>query len=408
MKRILFVDDEQQVLDGLRNTLFRQRKVWEMTFANSGRAALELLQLGTYDVIVSDMRMPGMSGAELLQQVRASYPGMARLILSGQSTAAELAVALPVMHQFLAKPCDPVDLRDTIDCVCRVQRLLHNDVLQQLAGRVERLPGSPLLASTLQETLGCAEVSKAQVVQAIEQDVALSAKVLQLANSSYFGLSHRVHSVEKAVQQMGIATIQSLVLTARLYSAIPPELARLKAYSSLTHRALLRYRLVRAISTRSQSSDIAATSAMLLDVGQMVFGQISAVKFAKVLRAASRSQAAMANAERKAFGATHAALGAYVLGLWGLPCLITDIVARHLDPVVNDEAEVMPLASVHFAHCAVEAAYRGSGDFLSGMAPTIIARPEVAVLLDAWQRTAETVLAASPIGQSLAAEKLSA
>ena len=84
-RRILFVDDEAKVLDGLRNLLRRQRHEWDMLFALSGAAALEELAKAPVDVIVSDMRMPGMDGAELLTRVRTLYPQTARIVLSGHA-----------------------------------------------------------------------------------------------------------------------------------------------------------------------------------------------------------------------------------------------------------------------------------------------------------------------------------
>src|SRR5579859_4207949 len=115
MKRVLFVDDERRILEGLQRMLRHYRKQWEMTFANSGAEALSILAGGRYDVIVSDMRMPGMDGAQLLETVRKLYPGMIRIVLSGHTDMEAAIRAVPVAHQFLAKPCDPDKLQAAID-----------------------------------------------------------------------------------------------------------------------------------------------------------------------------------------------------------------------------------------------------------------------------------------------------
>jgi CheY-like chemotaxis protein len=75
MRRILFVDDESRILEGLQRMLRPQRQHWEMAFASSGEAALKLLEERPFDVIVSDMRMPVMDGAALLTHVRDRFPG---------------------------------------------------------------------------------------------------------------------------------------------------------------------------------------------------------------------------------------------------------------------------------------------------------------------------------------------
>jgi len=69
MKNILFVDDEPVLLDGLRRSLRSMRNEWSITFAGSGEEALKVLEKAPFDVVVSDMRMPKMDGAQLLNEV---------------------------------------------------------------------------------------------------------------------------------------------------------------------------------------------------------------------------------------------------------------------------------------------------------------------------------------------------
>jgi YesN/AraC family two-component response regulator len=83
MKRILFVDDEPKVLEDLERMLYPLRKEWCMVFASSGQEALRLLSESDYDVLITDLRMPQMSGAELLEQVITAHPQVVRMILSG-------------------------------------------------------------------------------------------------------------------------------------------------------------------------------------------------------------------------------------------------------------------------------------------------------------------------------------
>src|SRR5208337_5359055 len=83
-KRILFVDDEQSVLDGLEDLLVRYRHRWEMVFVTGAAAALDQMRKKPFDVIVTDIRMPGMDGAALLRLVSEKYPGTVRIVLSGQ------------------------------------------------------------------------------------------------------------------------------------------------------------------------------------------------------------------------------------------------------------------------------------------------------------------------------------
>src|SRR6185369_4538284 len=124
--RILFVDDELNVLAGLRDSLRRHRREWDMVFAPGGPEALAELRQKTFDVIVSDMRMPAMDGAALLEQVRAEFPEVARIILSGHAERNAVLRALPVAQQFLSKPCDAHVLEGVLKRIYAIQNLLPN------------------------------------------------------------------------------------------------------------------------------------------------------------------------------------------------------------------------------------------------------------------------------------------
>src|SRR5262250_288397 len=109
-RRILFVDDDPQLLSGLGKALRKHRHRWTMVFADSGDAALAEIHRATFDVVVSDMRMPVMDGAELLAQIRDRDPSTIRMILSGFSERNAIVRAQPVAHQFFNKPCMISDL----------------------------------------------------------------------------------------------------------------------------------------------------------------------------------------------------------------------------------------------------------------------------------------------------------
>src|SRR5438067_7783389 len=131
MKRILFVDDDSKILDGLRRSLIRDRAHWDMEFANGGEAALEACQAAPFDIVISDMRMPGMDGATLLGHIRDRYPQTARVVLSGYSDIPMATRAVPVAQRFLAKPCEAADLRAAIERVGMLQDLMASAELRK-------------------------------------------------------------------------------------------------------------------------------------------------------------------------------------------------------------------------------------------------------------------------------------
>jgi CheY-like chemotaxis protein len=118
MKRILFVDDEENVLDGIRRMLRAHRDRWETEFVTSGQAALLATRQRAFDIVVSDLRMPGMDGAELLGHIREQFPSVARIVLSGYSEPDLSARAAKVAHRVLEKPCNAEEFKDTIEHFC--------------------------------------------------------------------------------------------------------------------------------------------------------------------------------------------------------------------------------------------------------------------------------------------------
>ena len=192
---VLFVDDEQAILDGLRNSLRKERKRWDMTFALGGQQALEEMKKTPADVVITDMRMPGMDGAELLRQIQRDFPAAARIVLSGQAERESIMRALPVTHQFLHKPCDGETLRAVIEQTHALHKLMQNPALTALVGKLERIPAVPSTYTELARLAADPKADSAMFAKVIEMDAAVCAKVLQLVNSAYFGLGQKIVSI---------------------------------------------------------------------------------------------------------------------------------------------------------------------------------------------------------------------
>ena len=225
MKRILFVDDEQRVLDGLRDLLRRQRKDWDMVFALGGKQAVVLLDDAPFDVVVSDMRMPGMDGVALLQHVKDRSPATARLILSGHADREAVLSALPVAHQFISKPCDADQLRSVVDRVCGLQKLLQDATVRAVVGNLDRLLSAPRAYFELTRAAERQDSDAAERGNIVEQDAGMSAKVLQLVNSSYFGLARKPSSVAQAVAYLGAELVKGRALSIHVFSTPTPSIA---------------------------------------------------------------------------------------------------------------------------------------------------------------------------------------
>src|SRR5688572_19191961 len=218
MKRILFVDDEPLVLSGLRRMLDDFQDDWEMEFAEGGLRALEFLRSQPFDVIVTDIRMPGLDGVELLTRVRCEYPDMTRICLSGQSSEENSLKVVGLAHQFLSKPCDPLLLEATVVRACALRDHLLDPALRKALASMESIPALPASYEAVTAELNRPQPSLAKLGELIGQDAAMTAKILQLVNSSFFGLGRRVSNANEAVALLGLRTVHALVLSTGLFS----------------------------------------------------------------------------------------------------------------------------------------------------------------------------------------------
>jgi HD-like signal output (HDOD) protein len=351
---VLFVDDEQAILDGLRNSLRKERKRWDMSFALGGQQALDAMKQTPADVVITDMRMPGMDGAELLRHIQRDYPAAARIVLSGQAERESIMRALPVTHQFLHKPCDGDTLRAVIEQTHNLHKLMQNPALTALVGKLERIPAVPTTYTELSRLAQDPKADAAMFAKVIEMDAAVCAKVLQLVNSAYFGLGQKIVSIRPAVTYLGVEIIKSLVLGSTSFS--DKAISEVKGFSPdrLQHHSMLTALLAKKIVANPQLADAAFTAGLLHDIGALVLLHAAPPDYVRALDRRKELNGDGAAAEREIFGVTHAEVGAYLLGLWGIPFPIVEAVAFHHRP--NEvPPESRPLVcAVHIASGLVD------------------------------------------------------
>jgi HD-like signal output (HDOD) protein len=392
MKRILFIDDEPQLLSGLENALRKQRKQWEMKFVSSGDVALTELQRAEYDVVVCDMRMPGMDGPSLLGKVKETYPRTARIVLSGQADQQAIIRAVPVAQQFLSKPCDPEKLRGTIERVCALQALVHDAAAQSIIGGIDSLPPSPKIYLELTGALNRQDVGIAELAGIVENDPALSLKVLQLANSAFFGGGQKTVSVRSAVMYLGVELLRVLVLVASVFMRTEKESrARRQLCEDLQHHSMLLARIAPKFISDRKRAEQAVAGALLHDVGMLVFANDGKPGAEVVLEAARRTGKPVVEVERELGAPSHALAGALLLGTWGLPFELVEIAAYHHAPSeASEHSPIDVLCAVHGAEELVDAIQHKRSEPHLDLA--CLERAGVLAKVGDWQRIAEEVV----------------
>jgi len=218
-KRILFVDDEPAILAGLQNLLYKDRKRWDMVFALGGQLALDEIRKAPFDIVVSDMRMPGIDGAVLFNLIKDECPATVRIMLSGHADREAIVRALPALHQLLSKPCDATTLRGAIERSLDGTDPLRDAKIHRIIGGVDKLPTPPEIYYDLSRLMESPTASVADVVKIVTRDPGLAAKLLQLVNSAYFGTGQAITSIQQAVALLGTDRLRYIALTASVFSA---------------------------------------------------------------------------------------------------------------------------------------------------------------------------------------------
>ena len=334
--RILFVDDEASMLRVLKMGMRPMANEWDLQFAESGEEALAFCDQQPFDAVVTDMRMGGMNGAQLLNQVMRRHPQTVRIVLSGYADLSEVVSCVGLTHQFLTKPCSLEDLKNCLKRVTGIKHQLGHEKLRELTGGLVNLPSLPKLYLEIADALQSPLASTERIAEIASKDPALSAKLLQLSNSAFFGFSRRVFSVAEAVQLLGSGVIQSLALTVPLFSAFDPQkcpgfqLEEIWEHSAAT--GALACRIYSHHLDDSHLAEQAFAAGVLHDIGKLILADKLSGQYADILAEAHATRRPLREVERQHLGTSHAEVGAYLLALWGLPVPLVEAVACHHHP----------------------------------------------------------------------------
>lgn len=359
-RRLLFVDDEPLVLQGLRRTLHAMRDEWQMTFVESGQQALEALAREPYDAIITDMKMPRMDGAELLEEVKQRYPEVVRMVLSGQAGREAILRSIGPTHQYLSKPSDPQELKLKLAQAFAMRDLLHNSAVRAIVSGLKSIPSLPGLYHQILDELRSEEASLERVAQIVSNDAGMTAKILQLANSAFLGVRHEVTSPTQAVTLIGTEMVRALVLSVHVFSQFEADRGVTSHWTSLWEHSLAVACLAQRIAVHEKCGkalvDEGFTAGLLHEIGKLVLLARMPEDYSGILETIAAEPGTLSSAERVRFGCTHADLGAYLMSIWGLPHPLIQAVAYHDRPSESLERSFSSLTLVHAADAIASSA----------------------------------------------------
>jgi putative nucleotidyltransferase with HDIG domain len=350
-KRILFVDDEPMILNGLQRTLRKMRSEWEMTFTSSGKEALEILDANPMDVIVTDLKMPEMDGTQLLTEIKKRRPHVVRIILSGHVKHDMTLQSLQIAHQSLSKPCDAEILKQTLTKLFALKDILSDDSIKKIVSQIESLPSMPSIYTEIIEEMHSDDPSIKKIAEIIARDVSMTAKILQIVNSVFFGLSRKINNTQQAVMLLGLETIKSLVLSVKIFAEFScKKFSWFNIDELFNHSVLVSCYAQAIVKIEKMDRDLISNSLMaglLHDLGKLILATNFQKPYRQVLTVTQDSGQKLWDLEYEVFGTSHAEIGAYLMGLWNLETPVIEAIAFHHCPVKSMARNMGLLTAVH-------------------------------------------------------------
>ena len=366
---VLFVDDEPAILELLPRLLADMSETWQMEFAPNAYKALEAMARSAFDVVVSDMNMPGMTGIEFLKEVRERYPLSARIIYSSYSDQRSILECVGVIHQFLPKPCAVELLKATVQRAALIRSLLPNPAIREKVSKMERIPSMPTLYLELVRQLQSPNSAIDDIAKTVSRDIGMTVQILKIVNSAFFGLSRPTSNIAEAISFIGVETVKHLVLAAGIFRQFESRklggisLETLWQHSSRTAAAA--QSIAKNERAGRQAVEDAMAAGLLHDVGKLVLASNYPEQYEEIGRQAQANRVEWLVQEREVLGFDHADVGGYLLGLWGLPPAVVEAVAFHHFPTKSERASFTALTAVHVANVLVQTKRPSYGGIVS-------------------------------------------
>jgi len=330
------------------------RGQWNFFYPNTQTEALELLTRVPMDVMIVDIRFPDQSGIDLLTRTQKALPHVVRIAIAEQKNVVDHLRKSGLAQQFLGKNFDGPGLKSTILRALTLGDLLRHNMLQRLISQVHVLPSLPSLYLQIADELNNPDPTAERVGQIIAQDISLTAKVLQIVNSAYFGLPYQVADPAQATTLLGLEAIRDLVLSIKVFSTFDQLKIRHLGLTRLWHHSVmvgvLSRIVARAITPDKNTNNQSFVAGLLHDIGKLVLAENLPMKYHAAMGLATQKRIELYQAEEEIFGATHAQVGAYLLWLWNLPDPVITATAYHHVPAPLAPNGFSVVTTVHLAN----------------------------------------------------------
>lgn len=334
-------------------TLFKQlddlTPNWRLTHVAGSGETLAAFEESTVDVVIG-----GLAERELFRTLEDRHPKTVRFVIAEIAQQKEVMGLASIVHQFVSMPCEARVLRDAVDRACDMEEAMRREKVGRIIGRMDNLPALPDLYLELVERMRDPECSIDQIGEIVARDISMTARILKLVNSAFFGLRRQVSSPNEAVNYLGMDAIKALVLSINAFAKYENCCLGGIALEPLWNHSLMTAGFAKAVASANRGgakhSEDAFVAGMLHDAGKLVLAANFSADYSEVIASVPEGEDGLLAAEERTFGANHAEIGGHLLALWGLPEAIVDAVTWHHQPQQCANRSFGPLVCVHTAN----------------------------------------------------------
>jgi HD-like signal output (HDOD) protein/CheY-like chemotaxis protein len=353
--RILYLEEQPDLVAELIGEL-RQHKFWEVAHAENAQEARIIARKQPLDVALLSATMPETDPIEIAEELTQLYPKLTTFILAPDAeTGGGLAYASG-RFQWLPKPCNPAALVAAVERMANLVSWLTNNTTLEMVSGLHTLPSIPSNYQGVIRTIHSPHSSFQEIGEAVNKDMGMTSRVLQVANSAYYGYSKKITSPTEAALLLGIETLKSLVRYTHVLNNFPQTPATNAIFDKIWRHsngvAAVARKIALAQTQNETLAEEAFTAGLLHDIGKLVLASMRPDDYKEVMRRAAEEKKAVHLLERVKLGTTHAETGAYLLSLWGIPFSILEAVAWHHFPSESKEKKFSALTAVHVANVA--------------------------------------------------------
>jgi putative nucleotidyltransferase with HDIG domain len=326
---------------------------YQVHTASSGKEGLAFLQQTPADIVISDLVMPEMTGQEFMAAVTREHPETMRIVISAHEDQLTVAQSLMFGHRYFTKPFDFKNLAAVLKRICHLKHQVGSEKLKRVITGLGALPTPPKIYQRLSRAVHSPYSTMEEIGEIVQEDPGLTLKLLQISNSVYFGMARKVVTPMEAVQIVGLEILRALVLCIHAFKFYQDKQLKSISAAELWDHSLRTASAARKLSKYENLSDLACeeayVSGLLHDIGKLVLAANADEDYQEIMNRSHREGTPVDQIEWEVFGATHAQIGAYLLGLWGLPEPVVSNVELHHSLELNANSGFTPAAAIHIA-----------------------------------------------------------